>query len=106
LTPVGGAGYPRLVSGGRAIPDLAQHPAAAVTDPEAAHDLDRLQRAVETLVKRYRALRAENARLLATVEERDDRLRVLNQRRQDAVKRIDDLVAQIEELDARFEAGA
>jgi hypothetical protein len=61
---------------------------------------------VEALVKRYRALRAEHARLLALLEERDDRLRVLNQRRQDAVKRIDDLVAQIEELDARFEASS
>jgi hypothetical protein len=35
----------------------------------------------------------------------DDRLIELNQVRQDAVKRIDDLIAQIDQLDARLAGG-
>lgn len=55
-------------------------------------------------MERHRALRAENARLRALLEEREHLLLDLNQRRQDASKRIDDLIAQIDELDARFES--
>jgi peptidoglycan hydrolase CwlO-like protein len=54
-------------------------------------------------VQRFRALSAENGRLRAQLEQRDDRLRELNQRRQDTAKSIDDLVAQIDELDACLE---
>lgn len=53
---------------------------------------------------RQRALRAENVRLRALLEEREHLLLDLNQRRQDASKRIDDLIAQIDALDARFES--
>jgi hypothetical protein len=55
-------------------------------------------------VARQRALRAENVRLRALLEEREHLLLDLNQRRQDASKRIDDLIAQIDALDARFES--
>jgi hypothetical protein len=57
-------------------------------------------------VERQRALRAENVRLRALLEEREHLLLDLNQRRQDASKRIDDLIARIDELDARFESEA
>lgn len=55
-------------------------------------------------MERYHALRAENVSLLRQLGERDDRLRELNQRRQDALKGIDDLLAQIDALDAGGEA--
>jgi septal ring factor EnvC (AmiA/AmiB activator) len=107
LTRFGGAGYPRFrLRGGTVIPDLAQHPAGADSGSEPAHDLDRLQRAIERLVERHRLLREENARLRALLDEREHLLLDLNQRRQDASKRIDDLIARIDELDARFESEA
>jgi chromosome segregation ATPase len=96
------ARIPSVRLGGGVIPDLAQH-AERASGVEAGGDLDRLQRAVETLVQRFRTLCAENERLRAQLEQRDHRLRELNQRRQDAVKRIDDLVARIDELDACLE---
>ena len=56
-------------------------------------------------------LQGENAALRAELEGRDSRIRSLddrilemNQGRQDAAKRIDDLIAQIDQLDARFDA--
>jgi len=56
-------------------------------------------------------LQAENAALRTELEGRDSRIRSLddrilemNQGRQDAAKRIDDLIAQIDQLDARFDA--
>lgn len=61
---------------------------------------------MEKLVARLRALRTENAGLRALLQERDERLRELNQRRQDAIKRIDDLVVQLDELDERLEPSA
>ena len=103
MTAFAAAGYPRIVSGGRAIPDLAQHPAGADSAEEAAPDLGRLQQAIVTLVERYHALRAENEALRGRLAEREERLRELNQRRQDTIKRIDDLVAQIDELGERLE---
>jgi chromosome segregation ATPase len=106
LTRFAGAGYPRFDAGGRAIPDLAQQPDRAASEAESAHDLERLQRAIEGLVARFGALRAENEALRGRLLERDERLRELNQRRQDAVKRIDDLVAQIDELDKRLESAS
>ena len=83
-----------------------QQPDGAASEAETAYDLERLQRAIEGLVARYRALRAENEALRGRLLERDERLRELNQRRQDAVKRIDDLVAQIDELDKRLESAS
>ena len=63
------------------------------------------------LVDRYRAVEAENAELRRRLEESqvhgkavDDRLLEINQRRQDAMKRLDDVIALVDHLDARFEA--
>lgn len=61
------------------------------------------------LVEEHRALRQENARLIRELGDRDHRIGVLegqilelNQRRQDVGKRIDELISQIEHLDARL----
>lgn len=66
-----------------------------------------------SLVEKFRALQAENARLRRTLEERELRIRSLdeqvlelNQRRQDVAKRIDDLIAQVDYLDAQLGAPA
>ena len=73
------------------------------------YDFDRLERAVTKLVEQQRALRQENARLIRELGDRDHRIGVLegqilelNQRRQDVGKRVDELISQIEHLDARF----
>ena len=75
------------------------------------YDFARLERAVQTLVEKYRSLQGENAMLRGALEEREGQIRTLdgemlelNQRRQDVAKRVDDLIAQIEQLDARFGA--
>ena len=83
-------------------------------DPDKATgstDLERLERAVESLVEQHRALRAENARLHREVEalERrvgalDEQVIEMHQRRQDVGKRIDDLISQLDHLDAHFSA--
>jgi chromosome segregation ATPase len=64
---------------------------------------------VRSLVEKYRVLQRENASLRADLEGRESRIRSLddqilemNQNRQDAAKRIDDLIAQIDQLDARL----
>lgn len=61
------------------------------------------------LVDRHREAVRENVRLRGLLEDRDQRLRLLdgqilelNQRRQDVGKRIDDLVAQIQLLENQF----
>lgn len=66
---------------------------------------------MRSLVEKFRVLQAENAALRTELEGRDSRIRSLddrilemNQGRQDAAKRIDDLIAQIDQLDARFDA--
>jgi chromosome segregation ATPase len=68
---------------------------------------------VRSLVEKYRVLQGENAALRAELGGRDSRIRSLddrilemNQSRQDAAKRIDDLIAQIDHLDARFDASS
>lgn len=65
------------------------------------------------MVERHLALRAENAELREKLADRearvhalDDQLREINQRRQDATKRIDELIRQVERLDASFGAPA
>ena len=72
-------------------------------------DVARLDRSVRSLVERYQRLRSENAALRQALEESEQRARALederlgvNQRRQDAVKRIGDLVSRIDALDARL----
>jgi hypothetical protein len=107
---------PSIRIGGRAIPELAHHSTSAVSegiseeiaertaDGAKASELERLQRAIALLVERFRGLRAENEALRARVADRDERLRELEKRRADALRRIDALVAQVDELDAKLEA--
>jgi septal ring factor EnvC (AmiA/AmiB activator) len=81
-----------------------------IPDRERDHyDFGRLQRAVEALAEAYRRLRDENAGLRRKVEERTRRIHALeeqileaNQKRQDVTKRIDELVAQLDHLDAQL----
>ncbi len=62
------------------------------------------------LVGLHHRLGEEHAAQRREIEKRDARIRVLeeqtlelNQRRQDAVKRIDDLISQIDHLDAQLD---
>lgn len=75
------------------------------------YDLERLDRAIESLVVSNRRLRAERDTLRADLDAKAEQERVLegklldaNQRRQDVAKRIDELISQIDELDAQLEA--
>jgi septal ring factor EnvC (AmiA/AmiB activator) len=88
--------------GSRAISTRA-HP------PQAGHDFDRLDRAVQQLAARFRAVVAENARLAREVAERERRMAELesklregNQLRRDVAKRIDDLIGQIDHLEVQL----
>lgn len=81
--------------------------ALAPEDPSAARgapDLERLTRAIESLVDRHRALRADNERMRGELADREQELAELSQQRGDARKRIDALIAQIEAIDARIES--
>ena len=91
---------------GEAIPD-----SESKTSKEAS--FERLDRLVRSLVEKYQTLQGENASLRAELDGRDSRIRSLddqilemNQSRQDAAKRIDDLIAQIDQLDARLGASS
>jgi len=108
LTARFGGGYLRTAFRlrGWAIPERAQPVATAAPTPEPADDHRRLAQAVEALVERFHAIRAENARLRRDLAEREERLRELHQRRQDALKRIDDLVARLDALAPRLEESA
>ena len=76
-------------------------------------DLDgfeRLERLVRDLVEKHMALSREHSTLRHTLSERearlrslDARVRELNQVRQDAVKRIDDLIAQLGSVEEQLE---
>ena len=66
---------------------------------------------MQALAERYAGLRDENAKLARDVAERDQRIAELesearrqNQRRRDVALRIDELVAQIEQLEGRLVA--
>ena len=76
-----------------------------------AYTFERLEAAVAELIDSQHQLKAENASLREQLLERDRRLqgvdeRLLqaNQRRQDALKRIDDLIASLDQIDAQFAA--
>lgn len=69
-------------------------------------DVDRLEAAIRKLVARHRELLIDNASLREQIVLRDEKvlaleaeIRDLNQRRQDVTKRIDDLIAQIEQIE-------
>lgn len=71
--------------------------------------MDRLERAVQALVESHDRLRREGLTLRAEVARKERRVRELeeqlldsNQRRQEAGKRIDELISQLDHLDARL----
>ena len=68
-----------------------------------------MERAVRALVAQQEALRKELRALRGDLGERNHRIRALetqlleaNQRRQDTSKRIDELIAQLDQLDAQL----
>lgn len=71
--------------------------------------MDRLERAVQALVESHERLQREAGALRANAAEKERRIRELeeqlldsNQRRQEAGKRIDELISQLDHLDARL----
>ena len=77
--------------------------------PSSAYDWDRLERAVGTLVAQHATLRKELSSLREDLGDRNRRIRILeaqlleaNQRRQDTSKRIDELIAQLDQLDVQL----
>jgi chromosome segregation ATPase len=75
------------------------------------YDWDRLERVVRALVDQQGSLSTEVLELRGLLGERDQQIRGLeaqlieaNQRRQDTGKRIDELIAQLEQLDAQLAA--
>ena len=76
-------------------------------------DFERLERAVAALADAHRRAREESAGLRRKLEERTRRVRALeerlieaNQQRQDVAKRVDELIAQLEHLDAQLDPAA
>ena len=71
--------------------------------------MDRLERVVQALVESHERLRREAGALRADATRKERRIRELeeqlldsNQRRQEAGKRIDELISQLDHLDARL----
>ena len=64
---------------------------------------ERLDQLVRTLVERFQSLQAEHAQTVVQLSQRDEQIRDLNQRRQDAGKRLDDVLARLDQLDTQFE---
>ena len=67
-------------------------------------DFDRLERAVQVLAAEHAMLRGENAELREKLDQsalrirgQDERLLAENQRRQDVMKRLDELLGRIEQ---------
>jgi peptidoglycan hydrolase CwlO-like protein len=66
---------------------------------------------VSELASAYRRQRGENLALRRDLEQKSQRIRALdgklleaNQKRQDVAKRIDELIAQIDQLDSSFDS--
>lgn len=90
-----------------------------VADSQRPTELDRLERAVRELAALKDSLQSENAALEKSLEDRrsqleeaattnrelEERLLVEGQLRRDALKRIDDLVGLIEQLDPSLAPG-
>ena len=73
------------------------------------YDLARLERAVSLLLDDRSRLQSENAALRDQLEEGgprlgrlDEELLDLNQRRRDAMKRLDDVIAHLDQLESRL----
>ena len=72
-------------------------------------DFERLERVVAALVAAHRVLSVENVGLRVRLEEKARGIRSLegqlleaNQKRQDVSKRIDEMIAQLDHLDAQL----
>jgi hypothetical protein len=98
------ARYDRVVFGGEIIPPLGSKDVGTE-----AYGFDRLERAVAALVEQHERMLKENGELRRELAERSGRVRVLeeqvleaNQRRKDVVKRVDELIAQIDQLDTQL----
>ncbi len=77
------------------------------------HDFKRLEEAVASLVDRYRRSLGEVAELRRSLLERDERLASqaqqiveLGERNRDVAKRLDDLIGELDRLDAQLAQGA
>jgi len=97
--------------GGPAIPESKSDRSGSDRSRPGGLDFERLERVVSELAAAYRQQRSENATLRRELEQRGQRIRSLdgklleaNQKRQDVVKRIDELIAQIDQLDATFDS--
>src|SRR5262245_4549354 len=98
----------RAAKGGIDVPRV-ENAEMEIRTPSSPYDWDRLERAVRALVSHQEALRNELRALRGDLVERNHRIRVLetqlleaNQRRQDTGKRIDELIAQLDQLDAQL----
>jgi len=74
-----------------------------------AYGFDRLERAVAALVEQHERMQKENGELRRGLAEKAEQLRLVeaelleaNQRRKDVAKRVDDLIAQLDQLDAQL----
>lgn len=79
---------------------------------EPVYDLGRLERAVSALIAQNQQLREESRALQVQLQQRAGRIAALegqlleaNQKRKDVGKRIDELIAQIDQLDVQLAAG-
>lgn len=92
---------------------LRAHLDSRETGEASAYTFERLETVVAELVDSRRQLQAENANLRRQLSDQgtrlqglDDRLLESNQRRQDALKRVDDLIARLDQIDLEFEVNS
>ncbi len=78
-------------------------PAPAEDKADAAEKFARLDRLVRSLVDRYHQLTHAHEEAVARLAERDEQIRELNQRRQDAGKRLDEVLSRLDQLDSDLE---
>ena len=110
---MGGSFIPKAASKTRATASAKPGKPKQRRRPESSdggNGFDRLEAAVAALAKSHGHLRAENAKLRrelgdATrhVRTLDSQLIAANQRRQDASKRIDELIAHLDHLDSQLD---
>ena len=96
-------------SGGDTISEIIGNAVIEAADNDSAYDLERLERAVSALIDSSERLREENRSLREQLASRVQRIQALDgdlreahQRRMDIAKRIDDLIGQIDHLDAQL----
>ncbi len=82
---------------------------ALIPDEQNVYNFQRLERTVAALAEEHRCQREQTAALRRKVEEKTRRIRSLegqlleaNQRRQDVAKRIDEMIAQLDHLEAQL----